>query len=100
MKELYFISVKRKNKLKDQNNSKGVSVDITKLPNEAAGVNIHIKAAAFPILDPNAICPHNNKIIEVIKWMIGADNLTAHSSFPNMFVEIAITQAIRGGFVK
>jgi len=48
-------SLRRNNKLNDQNNIKGVSVDIIKLPNEAAGVNIHIKAATLPALNPKAI---------------------------------------------
>jgi hypothetical protein len=44
-----------------------VSVDIIKLPNEAAGVNIHIKAAILPALKLKAIWPHFHKIIDVRK---------------------------------
>ena len=77
-----------------------MSVDIIKLPSEAAGVNIQIKAVILPVLELKAICPHFHKIIEVRKWKIGEQSLTAHSALPNMLVEKAIDQDIRGGFVK
>ena len=92
--------LKRNNKLNAQKKINGVSVDIIKLPNEAAGVNIQIKAAILPALELKAICPHFHKTIEVRKWKIGAQSLIAHSALPNMLVEKAIDQAIRGGFVK
>ena len=46
--------LKINNKANDQNNNKGVSVEMIKLPNEAAGVNIHNKAAIRPALYPKA----------------------------------------------
>ena len=46
--------LKINNKANDQNNNKGVSVEIIKLPNEAAGVNIHNKAAIRPAFNPKA----------------------------------------------
>ena len=77
-----------------------MSVDIIKLPNEAAGVNIHIKAAILPVLKLKATWPHFHKTMDVRKWKIGEESLTAHSSFPNMLVVIAMVHAMRGGFVK
>ena len=53
--------------LNDQNNSKGVSVDIIKLPKDAAGVKIHIKAANFPDLAPKANWEVAHKINEIKK---------------------------------
>ena len=77
-----------------------MSVDIIKLPNEAAGVNIHIKAAILPVLKPKASWPHFHKTIDVRKWKIGEESLTAHSSLPNILVVSAMVHAMRGGFVK
>ena len=57
MAEIYESSLnilKINNKDNDQNNNKGVSVEIIKLPNEAAGVNIHNKAAKRPAFNPKA----------------------------------------------
>ena len=73
-----------KNKDKDQNNNSGVSVEMINPPNEAAGVNIQIKAAAFPEFDPNAnfAVPHKTK--EINKCIMGEKSLTAHSSFPKI----------------
>ena len=53
--------------LNDQNNSKGVSVDIIKLPKDADGVKIHIKAANFPALAPKANWEVAHKINEIQK---------------------------------
>jgi len=65
---LLFLNIlKRNNKLNAQNKIKGVSVDIIKLPSEAAGVNIQIKAVILPALELKAICPHFHKIMEVRK---------------------------------
>ena len=103
MAEIYESSLnilKINNKDNDQNNNKGVSVEIIKLPNEAAGVNIHNKAAIRPAFNPKANWVIAHKIIEIKKWIIGENSLTAHSSFPNIFVDNAITHAINGGFVK
>ena len=88
------------NSANDQNNNKGVSEDIIKLPKAATGVKIHIKAAIFPDLNPKIDCDviHNN--IDIKKWKIGEHRRTAHSSFPNKLVERPITQAIIGGLVK
>ena len=47
-------TLKINNKANDQNNNKGVSVEIIKLPNEVAGVNIHNKAAIRPAFNPKA----------------------------------------------
>ena len=55
--EIYELSLnvlKINNKANDQNNNKGVSVEIIKLPNEAAGINIHNKAAIRPAFNPKA----------------------------------------------
>ena len=38
-----------------QNNNRGVSVDMTKLPRDAAGVKIHINAAILPAFAPKAM---------------------------------------------
>ena len=90
----------KKNKDNDQNNNKGVSVEIINPPNEAAGVNIQIKAATFPEFGPNAkfAVPHKTK--EINKCVTGEKSLTAHSSFPKMKVENEIIHAINGGLVK
>ena len=90
----------KKNKDKDQKNNNGVSVEIINPPNEAAGVNIQIKAAAFPEFDPNAnfAVPHKTK--EIKKCIMGEKSLTAHSSFPKIKVENPINHAINGGLVK
>ena len=55
----------KKNRDKDQNNNNGVSVEIINPPNEAAGVNIQIKAAIFPEFAPNVYfaVPHKTKEI-------------------------------------
>ena len=98
--EFSLIDINKKNKDKDQNNNSGVSVEIINPPNEAAGVNIQIKAAALPEFDPNAnfAAPHKTK--EINKCIMGEKSLTAHSSFPKIRVENAIIHAINGGFVK
>ena len=98
--EFCLIDINKKNKDKDQNNKSGVSVEIINPPKEAAGVNIHIKAAIFPEFDPNAnlAVPHKTK--EINKCVMGAKSLTAHSSFPKIKVENPINHAISGGFVK
>ena len=90
----------KKNRDKDQNNNSGVSVEIINPPKEAAGVNIQIKAAAFPEFDPNAnfAVPHKTK--EINKCIMGEKSLTAHSSFPKIKVENPINHAINGGLVK
>ena len=90
----------KKNKDKDQKNNNGVSVEIINPPNEAAGVNIQIKAAIFPEFDPNANFAVPHKTNEINKCIMGAKSLTAHSSFPKTRVENAIIHAINGGFVK
>ena len=90
----------KKNKDNDQKNNNGVSVEIMNPPNEAAGVNIQIKAAIFPEFSPNAyfVVPHKTK--EINKCVMGAKSLTAHSSFPKIKVENPISHAINGGLVK
>ena len=98
--EFCFNEINRNNKEKDQNNNSGVSVEIINPPNEAAGVNIQIKAATFPEFDPNANFAVPHKTNEINKCVMGEKSLTAHSSFPKIFVESAITQAIMGGLVK
>ena len=92
--------INKKNKDKDQNNNNGVSVEIINPPKEAAGVNIHIKAAALPEFDPNAYLAVAHKTKEIKRCIIGENNLTAHSSFPKIKVENAISHAINGGLVK
>ena len=96
----FLNDINRQNKDKDQNNNNGVSVEIINPPNEAAGVNIQIKAAIFPEFDPNAnfAVPHKTK--EINKCIMGAKSLTAHSSFPKIRVENPISHAINGGLVK
>ena len=98
--EFSFNVINKNNKDKDQNNNNGVSVEIINPPNEAAGVNIQIKAATFPEIGPNAnfAVPHKTK--EINKCVIGEKNLTAHSSFPKIKVENPIIHAINGGLVK
>ena len=89
----------KNNRDKDQNNNNGVSVEIINPPNEAAGVNIQIKAATFPEFDPNAnfAVPHKTK--DISKCVMGEKSLTAHSSFPKIRVEKPISHAINGGLV-
>ena len=65
--EFSLNEINKNNKDKDQKNNSGVSVEIMNPPNEAAGVNIQIKAAILPALELKAICPHFHKIIEVRK---------------------------------
>ena len=98
--ELFLNDINRNNKDKDQNNNSGVSVEIINPPIEVAGVNIQIKAATFPEFDPNAYFAVPHKTKEINKCIMGAKSLTAHSSFPNIFVDNPIIQAINGGFVK
>ena len=76
--------INKKNNDKDQNNNSGVSVEIINPPNEAAGVDIQIKAAIFPKFGPNAnfAVPHKTK--EINKCVIGEKSLTAHSSLPKI----------------
>ena len=90
----------KKNKDNDQKNNNGVSVEIINPPNEAAGVNIQIKATTFPVIGPNAnfAVPHKTK--EINKCVRGEKSLTAHSSFPKIKVENPINHAINGGLVK
>ena len=92
--------INKNNKDKDQNNNSGVSVEIINPPNEAAGVNIQIKAAIFPefVLNAYFAVPHKTK--EINKCVMGAKTLTAHSSFPKIKVESPISHAINGGLVK
>ena len=85
---------------KDQKNNSGVSVEIINPPNEAAGVNIQIKAAIFPEFAPNAYFAVPHKTKEINKCVMGAKSLTAHSSFPKIKVDNPISHAINGGFVK
>jgi hypothetical protein len=89
----------KKNKDNDQKNNNGVSVEIINPPNEAAGVNIQIKATTFPEIGPNAnfAVPHKTK--EINKCVMGEKSLTAHSSFPKIKVENPIIHAINGGLV-
>ena len=98
--EFCLNEINKNNKDKDQNNNSGVSVEITNPPNEAAGVNIQIKAAIFPEFAPNAyfVVPHKTK--QINKCVMGAKSLTAHSSFPKINVENPISHAINGGLVK
>ena len=98
--ELYLNEINKKNKDKDQNNNSGVSVEIINPPNEAAGVNIQIKAATFPEFDPNANFAVPHKTNEINKCVMGEKSLTAHSSFPKIKVENEIIHAINGGLVK
>ena len=99
-KEFCLIDINKKNKDKDQNNKSGVSVEIINPPNEAAGVNIQIKAAIFPEFAPNAYFAVPHKTKEINKCVMGAEILTAHSSFPKIKVENPISHAINGGLVK
>ena len=73
-----FVSLRNnlnmKKMLNDQNNSKGVSVDIIKLPRDAAGVKIHIKAANFPALAPKATWEVAHKINDIQKMIITTGN--------------------------
>ena len=98
--ELFLNDINRNNKDKDQNNNNGVSVEIINPPKEAAGVNIQIRAATFPELDPNTnfAVPHKTK--EMNRCIMGEKSLTAHSSFPKINVENEIIHAIIGGLVK
>ena len=90
----------KKNRDKDQNNNSGVSVEIINPPNEAAGVNIQIKAAIFPEFASNAYFAVPHKTKEINKCVMGAKSLTAHSSFSKIKVENPISHAINGGLVK
>ena len=98
--EFFLIDINKKNKDKDQNNKSGVSVEIINPPNEAAGVNIQIKAAIFPEFGPNANFAVPHKTNEINKCVMGEKSLTAHSSFPKIKVENPINHAINGGLVK
>ena len=98
--EFCLNEINKNNKDKDQNNNSGLSVEIIKLPNEAAGVKIQIKAATFPEFDPNANLAVLHKTREINKCVIGDKILTAHSSFPKIKVENEIIHAMRGGLVK
>ena len=98
--EFSLNEINKNNKDKDQNNNNGVSVEIINPPNEAAGVNIQIKAAIFPEFAPNAYFTVPHKTKEINKCVIGAKSLTAHSSFPKIRVEKPISHAINGGLVK
>ena len=98
--EFCLNEINKKNNDKDQNNNSGVSVEIINPPNEAAGVDIQIKAAIFPEFDPNAnfAVPHKTK--DMNRCIIGEKSLIAHSSFPKTKVENEIIHAINGGLVK
>ena len=98
--EFCLNEINKNNKDKDQNNNSGVSVEIINPPNEAAGVNIQIKAAILPefVLNAYFAVPHKTK--EINKCAKGAKSLTAHSSFPKIKVENPISHAINGGLVK
>ena len=98
--EFSRMDINKKNKDKDQNNSRGVSVDIINPPKEAAGKNIQIKAATFPVLGPNAnfAVPHKTK--EINRCVKGEKSLIDHSSFPKIKVDNEIIHAINGGLVK
>ena len=98
--EFCLKEINKNNKEKDQNNNSGLSVEIINPPNEAAGVNIQIKAAIFPEFAPNAYFAVPHKTKEIIKCVTGAEILTAHSSFPKIKVENPISHAINGGLVK
>ena len=98
--EFCLKEINKNNKDKDQNNNSGVSVEIIKLPNDAAGVNIQIKAAIFPEFRPNANLAVDHKTNEINRCVIGEKSLTAHSSFPKIKVENPINHAINGGLVK
>ena len=98
--EFCLNEINKNNKDKDQNNNSGVSVEIINPPNEAAGVNIQIKAAIFPEFAPNAYLAVPHKTKEINKCVMGAKSLTAHSSLPKIKVEIPISHAINGGLVK
>ena len=82
--EFCLNEINKKNKDKDQNNNSGVSVEIINPPKDAAGVNIHIKAATFPEFDPNANFAVAHKTMEIKKCVMGEKSLTAHSSFPKI----------------
>ena len=90
----------KKNRDKDQNNNSGVSVEIINPPKEAAGVNIQIKAATFPAVDPNTNFAVAHKTKEMNRCVMGEKSLIAHSSFPKIKVENEIIHAINGGLVK
>ena len=92
--------INKKNNDKDQNNNNGVSVEIINPPNEAAGVNIQIKAATFPKFGPNANFAVLHKTKEINKCVMGEGSLTAHSSFPKIKVDNEMIHAINGGLVK
>ena len=97
--EFCLNEINKNNKDKDQNNNSGVSVEIINPPNEAAGVNIQIKAAIFPEFAPNAYFAVPHKTKEINKCVMGAKSLTTHSSFPKIKVENPISHATNGGLV-
>ena len=98
--EFCFNEINKNNKENDQNNNSGVSIEIINPPNEAAGVNIQIKAAIFPVFAPNTYFAVPHKTKEINKCVMGAKSLTAHSSFSKIKVENPINHAIIGGLVK
>ena len=72
--EFCLNEINKNNKDKDQNNNSGVSVEIINPPNEAAGVNIQIKAAIFPEFSKCIFAvPHKTK--EINKCIMGAKSL-------------------------
>ena len=98
--EFCLNEINKENKDKAQNNNSGVSVEIINPPKEAAGKNIQIKAATFPVLDPNANLAVFHKTSEINRCVKGEKSLTAHSAFPKIKVENEIIHAINGGLVK
>ena len=88
------------NKLNDQKNNKGVSVDIMKLPKPVNGNVLQIKAANLPALFPKIFIQVIQSIIEIKKCNIGENSLTASSSEPKTKVENEINHAINGGLEK
>tara|TARA_B100000242_G_scaffold225298_1_gene165766 strand:+ start:29 stop:412 length:384 start_codon:yes stop_codon:yes gene_type:complete len=98
--EFSLTDINKKNRDRDQNNNSGVSVEIINPPKDAAGVNIQVKAATFPEIDPNANFAVLHKTREINKCAMGEKSLTAHSSFPKIRVENPIIHAMNGGLVK
>ena len=98
--EFSLTDINKKNRDRDQNNNSGVSVEIINPPKDAAGVNIQVKAAIFPVFGPNANFAVPHKTNEINKCVMGAKSLIAHSSFPKIKVENPINHAINGGLVK
>ena len=95
-----FIVFIKANKLIDQKRSSGVSVEIIKLPRLEAGKVIQIKAVKLPDFPPNNKLEQFHKVKAIIKWIIGENNLTPHSSLPMIVEDKEINQAINGGFEK